>query len=136
VLLGLLVALGVRPTPWLALLPLVIGLQFLLLLGLSLGVAALSVRYRDTIQLVQALLPLWFFLTPVVYPVQAVPAGWAWLLQLNPLAHLARAWQALLYEGRPPEPLGLLAALGFALGALVAGAAVFEALRERIPEEL
>ncbi len=136
VVLGILLALGVRPGPSLALLPLVAALQFAFGLGLSLATSALAVRYRDTIQLLQALLPIWFFLTPVIYPLTQVPPRYVWLLDLNPMTHLAVAYQSVLYAGELPSPGRLAAAGACAVAAVVAGSAVLNRLRDRIPEEL
>lgn len=136
ILLGVLAWQGVPPRPALLYLPLLCLLQFQLGLGLALGLSALAVRFRDTIQLVQALTPLLFFLTPIIYPASVVPERYAWLLALNPLAHLAQAYQAVLYHGQAPAPLGL--ALVFGAGALscLVGERVLDGLRDRIPEEL
>ncbi len=136
IVLAILLALGVTPSPWLALLPLVAALQLALGLGLALATSALAVRYRDTIQLLQAISPIWFFLTPVVYPLSQVPAPYARLLELNPVTHLVGAYQAILYRGEPPSLAALGAAALYGLLALVAGAAVLKRLRDRIPEEL
>ncbi|MGE0709608.1 MAG: ABC transporter permease [Planctomycetota bacterium] len=136
VLLGVLWWQGAPPTPWAALLPLLMLLQLGLGLGLGLGLAALSVRYRDTIQLVAAVTPLLFFLTPIVYPASLVPERYAILLTLNPLAHLAQAYQAVLYHGQAPDPRGLAVVAAAAAAALVVGERVLDALRDRIPEEL
>lgn len=135
VLVVVLLTLGAPPTPWLALAPVVAAIQLLFVTGVSLGLGALCVRYRDTIQLVQATLPILFLLTPVAYPFQVVPEPWAWLVRLNPLAHLIEAWRDVLL-GHAPDPRGLAVAAAAGLVTCVAGAWTLEALRDRIPEEL
>lgn len=131
-----LLLLGVAPGPWLLLLPLPVALLALLGLGLGLGLSALCVRYRDTAQVLQAGLPVWFLLTPVIYPAERLPGAFAWLRLLNPVAPLAEAFQASLLGRAPPAPAGLLISAAAALLALVLGAGLLEVLRERIPEEL
>jgi hypothetical protein len=49
---------------------------------------------------------------------------------------LALAWQDALYAGRFPEPLYLALGVAFGLGALAFGLVLFEALRDRLVEEL
>lgn len=127
---------GAPPRPALAYLPLLCLLQFQLALGMGLALSALAVRFRDTIQLVQAITPLLFFLTPILYPASVVPEGYRWLLTYNPLAHLAQAYQAVLYHGQAPAPLSLAVVFGAGLVACVVGERVLDALRDRIPEEL
>lgn len=135
VLLVALAVLGVWPTPWLLLAPVVALVQFVLVLGLSLALSAICVRYRDVIQLVQAALPILFLLTPVAYPATLVPERWRWLVDLNPVAHLVQAWQQVLLGG-PLEPGRLAVAALTALACCGLGVVVNEALRDRIPEEL
>ena len=136
ILLGLLALQGSPLSLHLLWLPLLIGLQLAFSLGLGLAAAALAVRFRDTVQLVQALTPVLFFLTPVIYPPDQVPERFAWLLELNPVAHLVRAYQAVLYRGEAPTPRDLGAAAVAAAVALVIGAWVLDRARDRIPEEL
>ncbi len=80
-------------------------------------------------------LPILFLLTPVAYPCEVVPEPWAWLVRLNPLAHLIEAWRDVLL-GQPPDPRGLLAAAAAGVVTCAAGAWTLEALRDSIPEEL
>jgi len=137
VLAGVLLVSGVRPTGALVAVPLIILLQLGLAAGLSTGLAALAVRFRDVAQLTQAVAPLAFILTPIAYPPASLEeiAGPA-ALYANPLALLARSWQRALFQGELPLPLDLAALGGHVLLALVLGSLVLERLRDRIPEEL
>jgi ABC-type polysaccharide/polyol phosphate export permease len=85
---------------------------------------------------VRHLLTFWLYLTPILYPLSAVPDGLRGLVLANPMTPLALAWQDALYAGRFPEPLHLALGVGFGLGALGFGLALFEALRDRLVEEL
>lgn len=135
VLLVALALLGVSPTRWLLLVPVVAAVQLGLVLGVTLALSAVCVRYRDVIQLVQSALPILFLLTPVAYPATLVPDRWRWVVDLNPMAHLVMAWQQALL-GQPLDPRHLLGAAAAAAVSLVAGALILEGLRDRIPEEL
>ena len=46
----------------------------------------------------------WMFLTPIFYPIEAVPDYLHWLLQLNPLHHLISAYRAVLLQDASPLP--------------------------------
>jgi ABC-type polysaccharide/polyol phosphate export permease len=59
--------------PWIVLLPLVIALHLAFLCGTALGLAALAVHFKDVRDLVTNLLTLAFFLTPILYSIDAVP---------------------------------------------------------------
>ncbi len=63
-------------------------------LGVGLMLAALNVAYRDFRYVVPFMLQLWFFVTPVIFPVDIVPSQWHWLLQLNPMGGTIEAFRA------------------------------------------
>lgn len=58
---------------------------FLLSVGLSLFFSSLNVRFRDVSFFVQALLPIWFYATPIIYSLNLVPESIRFLILLNPL---------------------------------------------------
>lgn len=53
--------------------------------GLSLLLAALNVKHRDVEFMFSAILPLWFYATPVIYSLTILPKTLAWVFYLNPL---------------------------------------------------
>ena len=59
--------------PWAALVPLFLVLLVLFTLGVTLATSAINVFYRDVNPVVQIGLQLWLYLTPVAYPLSAVP---------------------------------------------------------------
>ncbi|MCA8922819.1 MAG: ABC transporter permease [Planctomycetes bacterium] len=132
---GLIWLLGEPPGVSLAFLPVLIAIQGLLCWGLALCLGVLCVRYRDLAQLVQTLLPLAFVLTPVLYPAERVPASFAWVLAINPLAPLVEGYQRA-FLGRGAPPLGVLIPLALGVGCVVVGAWLSERSRDRIAEEL
>lgn len=67
------------------LLPAIIVWLTILTTGLSLLFSSLNVKWRDVNFGVQALMPLWFYATPVVYPLQALPEWLSQLIYLNPM---------------------------------------------------
>lgn len=109
---------------WL-LLPLAIALLALFTLGMTLLVATLAVFVGDVAHMYQLLVQALFFLTPIIYPLEIVPAGLRWLVQLNPVSVLVDLFRALLYYGRVPDIGQWLAALGIALVALGIGWTLF-----------
>ena len=61
--------LGARPSPSMLFLPLIIGLFAIFTLGLSLIVATANTFFRDCGHLVSVFLQAWYFVTPIIYPV-------------------------------------------------------------------
>ncbi len=89
----------------LAYLPVLLAIQTLLLSGLALGLSALAVRYRDVVHLVGIMLQFWFFLTPVIYSLDAIGGVTAQALRwLNPMASLVEFYREVLYGSAVPVP--------------------------------
>lgn len=109
---------GVPAWGALVFLPLVIGLQFLLSLSLVYLFATLHVTFRDTQYLLGVFLTLFFYLTPVFYDVRLVPAEYALLYRLNPLAVLLDAYRTILLGGVAPD-LAALAQTALGIGVLL-----------------
>ena len=66
------------------------------------GLAAFGVFVRDVTHAVGALLPFLFFLTPIVYPAEAVPEGFRFVAHLNPIAHVVDDSRRVLVFGMQP----------------------------------
>jgi lipopolysaccharide transport system permease protein len=132
---GLLLARGGVPLTavWL---PFLIIPQALLTLGIAWFLAALGVYVRDLGQINGYLLTLWFFLTPICYPVAALPPGAAAVLSKNPMFVLVEAYRDILLEGRMPAPypMAKLWVLSFVL--FIAGHAWFHKMRKSFPDVL
>lgn len=103
--LAIFVIVGSEPTwawLWLPVL-VVVTLTFGLALGLVLGV--LNVFVRDVAQVMNVALQLWFWLTPIVYPINTLPNhAWVWFaLRLNPMYAIASSYQQVFLWGHMPH---------------------------------
>lgn len=135
---GLVLASGIlgRAFPWtLVLLPAVLLLWLATVFGLALGVAALAVHFRDLKDLLHNLFTLWFFLTPIIYTAEVVPAGLLRRLVLaNPMTPLVTAYRLLAVEGQLPSAATWGWCALVALFSLLLGCGVFARLREGLAE--
>jgi lipopolysaccharide transport system permease protein len=104
-------------------------------LGMALAVSALSVHFGDVRDLLGNLLTLAFFLTPVLYPVDAVPERLRLLLWLNPFTSFFVAIHDSVFFFRPIRAEVWIGMIVAALLSLALGGAVFERLRDSIAEE-
>lgn len=104
-------------------------------LGIGWALAALNVYLRDIGQVVGVFVNIWFFLTPVVYVRELVPASLQGLYAWNPMLHVVEGYRAALL-GRATDVTGLayLAALG--LVALTIGGMVFRKLKPQFADVL
>jgi ABC-type polysaccharide/polyol phosphate export permease len=126
---------GVRAGPAVLELPLVLLLLSLTVLGLALGISALAVHFGDVRDLVGNLLTLAFFATPVLYPVEAVPARFRPWLAVNPFAPFLAAVHETAFFFRPVTAPRWAWMAGVTAASLALGCAVFERLRDSIAEE-
>jgi ABC-type polysaccharide/polyol phosphate export permease len=121
--------------PWIVLLPFVILVHLPFVCGIALALAALAVHFKDVRDIVSNVLTLGFFLTPILYSIDAVPyASLRALIRFNPLTPYVLAYQDVLFFGRPPGPEGWL---GMAVAAALAwslGAWVFDRLSDTLIE--
>jgi lipopolysaccharide transport system permease protein len=79
------------------------------ILAVSLVLAAVQVRFRDIGVALPVFVQALMFASPVIYPLNVVPASWrAWYL-LNPMAGIVSSFRdILLHQAAPdPEPLRL-----------------------------
>ncbi|MEH2125601.1 ABC transporter permease [Nostoc sp.] len=84
----------------LALLPLIWLTQLLLTAGLGYLTAGLTVFLRDIPQTLGVILNIWFYATPLVYPVSSVPEEWRSLVfWLNPMAAIAEVYRDIVLVG-------------------------------------
>jgi lipopolysaccharide transport system permease protein len=101
---------------------------YLAALGLSLALSAIQLIIRDVEQVLGPVLDLLFFLTPILYPLAAVPKSLQPVVSANPLTYLLeRLHEALLFKPTLPD-FGDLIALLCATLLLLTGYAVFKRL--------
>jgi len=79
-------------------------------IGVLLGV--FNVFSRDVAQVTTIVLQLWFWLTPIVYPLEAIPKDFRWVVEINPMTPLVQIYQnALLHDQWPQSPPLVIPAL-------------------------
>jgi homopolymeric O-antigen transport system permease protein len=108
------------------LMPLIMLLAFALILGASLWLSALNVKYRDIRQVVPFLTLLGLFISPITYPFNLVPANLQPLYALNPVAGLLAAYRWALFGSSGASPLIILVPVVASVVLLITGAAYFQ----------
>jgi teichoic acid transport system permease protein len=98
--------------------------------GFALFVAALQVYFRDLQSFLPYLLRIWLYVSPVLYYAREVPAGYSFVLKVNPIAPLLIAWSDALNQGINPAPKLLLVGAAWAFGIFLLGGWFFVS-RER-----
>lgn len=129
VLLLLLLYSGYTPNwTWLIGIPYLLLVETVLIMGVVLFIASLDVYFRDLEHLTDVFVGLiWFYLTPVIYPLSLVPEKYHTLVLLNPMASLVEAWRALFLQNQIPGA-DLWPALAFAVIIGLIGAVSFKTM--------
>jgi lipopolysaccharide transport system permease protein len=134
-LLGHLALKGLPPATAL-LLPLILLPYLLFVVAAVTAAAAAGVFIRDLQLAVAPLLTLMMFLSPMFFPMEAVPGAWRPVFWANPITLIMEEARAVLFFGRWPR-LGLLALYGaFALGLLAVANWMFQRLRRGFADVL
>lgn len=127
---------GLEPSPaWLAGIPILVATQLVLLIGIGMLLAAINVFFRDLSAMLEVMLVLMFYLTPIIYPLQRVPPEFRSYMKLNPVAPLIDAWHDLFVSGTF-SVTDLWPSYLFAIGFVVVGLAVFRRLEDHFADAL
>ncbi|MBI5839216.1 MAG: ABC transporter permease [Chloroflexi bacterium] len=102
-------------------------------LGLTLIIASLGVRFPDIVEMYNnILLTAWMYLTPIIYPMDVLPAWVASLMKFNPMFHLLKLFRDPIYYGEPlyPQLLGICTFISVVT--LVLGWIIFSRMTDEI----
>lgn len=91
------------PHPTIVLLPLVLLPLALFTISMSWALASLGVYLRDIGQIVGVLTTALMFLSPIFYPISALPAEFQSLMHLNPLTAVIESTRDVLVWGKVPD---------------------------------
>ncbi len=129
---------GFAPTRALLILP----LSFLCLVGVTLGAglvaAVVTVYFRDMKHLISVFLSAWFYLTPIIYPLELsggggpVPHEFRHYFKFNPMFAVIQMFHRPIHDGIFPTGPELATALGSAAAALVVGWIVFRRFEDSL----
>ena len=117
-------------------LPLIAILQTLFSLGLLFILSAVDVYVRDVEYLMNFLISLLFYATPIVYTVDLFPESVRWILYLNPMTHFIVAYRSIFYYQTAPSLMSILYISLFAVFFLVFGYMIFRKLEKGFAEEV
>ena len=118
------------------LLPALLLLLALFTCGLALALATAQVYLRDSRHLLEVLLQIWFWATPVVYSLSLVPDRLRPVYLLNPLASFVASFRDVILDLSVPDPRRLAALVAISIATFAAGYAVFSRCQPRFAEHV
>ena len=127
---------GIGISKYILLYPFILLVQYVLLLGISFIVSAITVYFRDLEHIIGIILMAAFYGTPIVYKLEQLPANLQILMKLNPMTHSINAYRAIFYYHQLPnmKMLGIL--LIASIGLTVVGYYIFKKLQKGFAEQL
>lgn len=112
--------------------PLVLLQLYAFCVGLGLFLAQASVFFKDTQFIYQAVTTAWMYLTPLFYPLESLSDKLVWCIKhFNPMYFYIGQFRDLIYYGRMPGHLIILAGCVAALGMLLIGVWSFLRSKDR-----
>lgn len=147
VLVIIFLAFRVNVLPYVPLMLLVMLLLGVFALALALMLSVVNVYFRDIAHFVTLFMQLWFYATPIIYPISLIEStrgngGWADSLriadiyQLNPMVGFVESIRDMMYSGRLPDWQPIAYCVVVTVILLWIGNRVFGRMEKRLAEEL
>ncbi len=106
-------------------LPVLLLLHLIFTAGLGMLLASVNVYFRDVSHLLGVGLLFWFWVTPIFYSLNIVPANYRWVCMLNPMTPYIVGYRNILFTARLPGLSTVSAAFCIALITLLIGYGIF-----------
>lgn len=115
----------VRPNAWIWFTPVLLLMMAGLGLGFGVIISSLTTKYRDLRFLVQFGVQLLMYVTPVIYPVSAIPARFQVFIQANPMTSIVETFRYAFLSAGAVHPAGILYSFGCMVVAVLVGSVIF-----------
>lgn len=123
--------------PWtIVFLPVILLPLLLATAGVAWLLSSLGVFVRDIAQITGVLTTVLMFLSPVFYPVSALPKNYQLWLHLNPLTFIIEEARNVLFFGNEPDWIGLVFVLAASLAIATGGFWWFQKTRKGFADVL
>lgn len=116
--------------------PFIALIQYVLCLGIVFIVSSINVYIRDLEYIVNFIVQMLFYATPILYSLDMFPERMRWLFMLNPMAHIVTGYRDILYYQVMPQFNSLFIVLIISVIIMICGYAIFMKLEKGFAEEL
>lgn len=127
---------GMILTKYIIFYPLILLVQYVLLLAISFILSAVTVYLRDLEHLVGVVLQVLFYATPIVYSSTTIPASFQFIMKINPMASVIDAYRNIFYYQTCPDLKSILLWLLISVVLCFIGYKIFNKLQKGFAEEL
>ena len=116
--------------------PIIVIIQYILQLGFAFIFSAITVYIRDVEYIINIFMMLMFYLCPIVYDANMIPAQFLKFFKLNPMFHIISFYRTILYYKEIPNILEVGELFIVCIIILLLGYKIFKKLQKRFAEEL
>ena len=127
---------GIGFSWYILLLPLIAITQYILSLGIIFITSAINVYIRDLEYIVNFVVMMLFYATPVLYSTTLFPEKYRWILYLNPMTTIINGYRDIFYYKQLPNMLHLSIVLLGSILLLIIGYKIFEKMEKGFAEEV
>ena len=127
---------GIGISYYVLLLPVIMILEFFLVLGMVFLFSSLNVFFRDIEYILSIIMMIWFYMTPIVYTVEMIPEKYQTLFYLNPMTNIVIFYRDILFYKRMPSFGFIGGVFLYSLAMIIIGYFVFQKLQKNFVEEL
>ena len=117
-------------------LPIIVIIQYVLMLGIIFITGAINVYIRDAEYIINFFVTMLFYATPVLYSSDLFPAKIAWLFKLNPMTTIIDSYRNIFFYKTMPNMQALLIVGLVSIILLVIGKMIFNKLQKGFAEEV
>lgn len=136
IIIGFVLAAGMSITKYVIFYPMILIIQYILLLGIAFIISSVTVYLRDIEHLISIAIQLLFYATPIVYAGNTIPQDFQFIMKLNPMAHIINGYRDIFYYQTMPNIKNLSVLLVLSIVFCIIGYQIFKKLQKGFAEEL
>jgi ABC-type polysaccharide/polyol phosphate export permease len=127
---------GVGFSYYILLLPFIIIIQYILSLAIVFALCAIDVYVRDVEYIMNFIIMMLFYATPVLYSFSLIPEKVRFIFNLNPMAHIITSYRDILYYHQLPNMFNIVIVGVASILLLFIGYGIFKKLEKGFAEEV
>ena len=136
IILGFVIFGGLGITKYVLLYPIVLIIQYFIVLAISLIISSICVYLRDLQHFVGVALQLLFYAAPIVYAPSSIPDKFQWILKFNPMTYIINSYRDIFYNQTMIEGNALIVVFFLAIIGCIIGYTIFNKLQKGFAEQL
>jgi ABC-type polysaccharide/polyol phosphate export permease len=109
-------------------------IQFIFTFALALFLSWTNLFYRDIQYLLSLILTLWFYLTPIIYPIEFFPEKYRFIFKFNPMSVFINAYRQVLLGGDFPRFESLAIGIAISLIAFLVSYSLFKKVEKNLAD--